>query len=102
MVFDAQFQKLNVIRGDRSNGLYLRNFTAERSTFNAVYVLEVDGFVIDKLVGRWNTEYGFLSFAAEHGLFIRCEAYGNGRNMATRTFACLQCARTAPDDRLSA
>jgi Right handed beta helix region len=78
VVFDAQFQKLNVIRGDRSNGLYLRNFTAERSTFNAVYVLEVDGFVIDKLVGRWNTEYGFLSFAADHGLFTRCEAYGNG------------------------
>ena len=78
VVFDAQFQKLNVIRGDRSNGLYLRNFTAERSTFNAVYVIEVDGFVIDKLVGRWDTEYGFLSFASDHGLFTKCEAYGNG------------------------
>ena len=78
VVFDAQFQKLNVIRGDRSDGLYLRNFTAERSTFNAIYVLEVDGFVIDRLVGRWNTEYGFLSFAADHGLFTKCEAYGNG------------------------
>jgi hypothetical protein len=78
VVFDAQFQKLNVIRGDRANGLYLRNFTAQRSTFNAVYVIETDGFVIDRVVGRWNTEYGFLSFAADHGLFTRCEAYGNG------------------------
>jgi hypothetical protein len=78
VVFDAQFQKLNVIRGDRANGLYLRNFTAERSTFNAVYVLEADGFVVDRVVGRWNTEYGFLSFAADHGLFTQCEAYGNG------------------------
>jgi hypothetical protein len=78
VIFDAQFEKLNVIRGDRTNGLYLRNFTAQRSTFNAVYVIETDGFVIDKVVGRWNTEYGFLSFAADHGLFTRCEAYGNG------------------------
>jgi hypothetical protein len=78
VIFDAQFQKLNVIRGDRTNGLYLRNFTAQRSTFNAVYVLEADGFTVDKVVGRWNIEYGFLSFAADHGLFTRCEAYGNG------------------------
>jgi hypothetical protein len=78
VIFDAQFQKLNVIRGDRTNGLYLRNFTAQRSTFNAVYVIETDGFVIDGVVGRWNHEYGFLSFAADHGLFTRCEAYGNG------------------------
>ena len=78
VVFDAQFRKLNVIRGDRTNGLYLRNFTAQRSTFNAIYVLESDGFVLDRVVGRWNTEYGFLSFAADHGLFTRCEAYGNG------------------------
>jgi hypothetical protein len=78
VIFDAQFQKLNVIRGDRTNGLYLRNFTAQRSSFNAVYVLESDGFTVDKVVGRWNIEYGFLSFAADHGLFTRCEAYGNG------------------------
>jgi hypothetical protein len=78
VVIDAQFQKLNAIRADRSDGIYFRNFTAERTTFNAVYVLETDGFVIDRLVGRWNTEYGFLSFASDHGLFENCEAYGNG------------------------
>ncbi len=78
VVFDGQFQKLNVIRGDRTNGLYLRNLTAERSTFNAVYVLETDGFVIDHVVGRWDVEYGFLTFASDHGLISNCEAYGNG------------------------
>src|SRR5205823_5576574 len=78
VIFDAQFQKLNVIRGDRTDGLYLRNFTAQRSTFNAVYVIEADGFAVDHVVGRWNTEYGFLSFASDHGLFTKCEAYGNG------------------------
>ncbi|HEX2680175.1 MAG TPA: right-handed parallel beta-helix repeat-containing protein, partial [Candidatus Dormibacteraeota bacterium] len=78
VIFDAQFQKLNVIRADRTNGIYLRNFTAQRSTFNAVYVIETDGFVIDHVVGRWDNEYGFLSFAADHGLITNCEAYGNG------------------------
>ena len=78
VIFDAQFQKLNVIRGDRTNGLYLSNFTAQRSTFNSVYIIENDGFVINRVVGRWNTEYGFLTFASDHGLITNCEAYGNG------------------------
>ena len=78
VVIDAQFRKLNVIRADRANGIYFRNFTAERSTFNAIYVIETDGFVIDKLVGRYNDEYGFLTFATDHGLYTDCEAYGNG------------------------
>jgi hypothetical protein len=78
VVVDAQFNKLNAIRADRANGIYLRNFTAERTTFNAVYVIETDGFVIDKLVGRYNDEYGFLTFATDHGLYTDCEAYGNG------------------------
>ena len=78
VVFDAQFQKLNVIRADRTDGVYFRNFTAQRSTFNSIYVLETDGFVIDGVVGRWNAEYGFLTFASDHGLIKSCEAYGNG------------------------
>ena len=78
VVFDAQFQKLNVIRADRTDGVYFRNFTAQRSTYNSIYVLETDGFVIDGVVGRWNAEYGFLTFASDHGLIKSCEAYGNG------------------------
>jgi hypothetical protein len=40
--------------------------------------MESDGFVIDTMVGRWNDEYGFLTFAGDHGLYTDCEAYGNG------------------------
>ena len=40
--------------------------------------MESDGFVIDRMVGRWNDEYGFLTFADDHGLYTDCEAYGNG------------------------
>lgn len=78
VVVDAQFQKLNAIRADRADGVYFRNFTAQRATFNAIYVMESDGFVIDRVVGRWTDEYGFLTFASDHGLYTDCEAYGNG------------------------
>ncbi|MDQ3646017.1 MAG: right-handed parallel beta-helix repeat-containing protein [Actinomycetota bacterium] len=75
---DGDWAKLNGIRGDRSDGLYLRNFTIELFEFNAVYLLETDGFVIDRVVGRYNDEYAFLTFAVDHGLYKKCEAYNNG------------------------
>ena len=78
VVLDAGYSKLNALRGDMSNGLYLRNFTAQKTTFNAVYILATDGFAIDDVVGRWNDEYGFLTFGSDHGLYNDCEAYGNG------------------------
>ena len=42
------------------------------------YVIETDGFVIDRMLGRWNDRYAFLTFAGDHGLYVDCEAYGNG------------------------
>ncbi|WP_206184866.1 right-handed parallel beta-helix repeat-containing protein [Thermoactinospora rubra] len=78
VVIDAEYRKLNAIRADRADGIYFRNFTAQRTTFNAVYILETDGFVIDRVLGRWTDEYGFLTFASDHGLYTDCEAYGNG------------------------
>lgn len=78
VIIDAQYRKLNAIRADRSDGIYLRNFTAQHTTRNAVYVVETDGFVIDRVVGRWNDQYGFLTFTDDHGLYTDCEAYGNG------------------------
>ncbi|MEV0645751.1 right-handed parallel beta-helix repeat-containing protein [Phytomonospora sp. NPDC050363] len=78
VVLDAGYSKLNALRGDMANGIYLRNFTAQKTTFNAVYILATDGFAIDDVVGRWNDEYGFLTFGSDHGLYNDCEAYGNG------------------------
>ncbi|HEY7874562.1 MAG TPA: right-handed parallel beta-helix repeat-containing protein [Actinomycetota bacterium] len=75
---DGEFAKANGIRGDRADGLYMRNFLIELFEFNAVYVLETDGFVIDKVIGRWNDEYAFLTFAVDHGLYKNCEGYNNG------------------------
>src|SRR5581483_1736187 len=78
VVLDGQFKKLNGLRVDNSDGIYLKNFTAQRTEFNAVYIIETDGFVIDNMLGRWNDEYGFLTFAVDHGLYTDCEGYGNG------------------------
>ena len=78
VVIDAKYQKLNAVRADKSDGIYFRNFTAQRTTFNSLYVLAQDGFVIDDVLTRWNDEYGFLTFASDHGLYKNCESYGNG------------------------
>lgn len=78
VIIDAQFKKLNTIRADNANGVYFKNMTAQKSEFNAFYVIETDGFVLDDVLGRWNDEYGFLTFAVDHGLYTDCEGYGNG------------------------
>ncbi len=78
VLIDNRFTKLNAIRADRMGGIYLSNFTVQQSEFNAIYVLETDGFAIDRVVARGNDEYGILAFASDHGLIQKSEAYFNG------------------------
>ncbi|MGB0653112.1 MAG: right-handed parallel beta-helix repeat-containing protein [Thermoplasmatota archaeon] len=78
VILDANWTKLNALRADRADGIVLTNFMAQRTDFNAVYILETDGFRIDNHKTRWNFEYGYLTFAVDHGLYINCESYGNG------------------------
>ena len=78
VVIDNDFQKLNAIRLDRAGGALVRNMTVQQAEFNAVYVLETDGFVLDKLITRGNDEYGILAFASDHGLIQRTDNYYNG------------------------
>jgi hypothetical protein len=78
VVIDNKFAKLNAVRADRAGGVYLRNFTVQQAEFNAVYVLETDGFVLDRLITRGNDEYGILAFASDHGLIQRTDNYFNG------------------------
>ncbi|HEU5144322.1 MAG TPA: right-handed parallel beta-helix repeat-containing protein [Dermatophilaceae bacterium] len=78
VVIDGGFRRHIVIRADRADGVYLRNLTVQHAPDYGVYILESDGFVIDRLVGRWNDRYAFLTFAADHGLYTDCDAYGNG------------------------
>jgi hypothetical protein len=78
VIIDGRFRKLNVLRADRADGVYFRNFTVQNSSFNALYIIETDGFVIDHMLGRWNDEYAYLTFSSDHGLYTDSESYGNG------------------------
>jgi hypothetical protein len=70
--------KMDVIRGDRADGLVIRNLSVESAAFNGIDVVETNGFRLEDLLARWNQDYGVLSFTSDHGLFNRIVAYGNG------------------------
>jgi hypothetical protein len=70
--------KLNVIRADRADGIFLRNMKITLSDFNNIYVLETNGFRLDRIESGYSREYGVLSFTSDHGVYENCETYGNG------------------------
>jgi hypothetical protein len=78
VLIDGSREKLNVIRADRADGVYLRNFTVQFSDFNNLYVLETNGFVFDRITSRYSREYGFLSFTSDNGLYQHLDTYGSG------------------------
>lgn len=78
VMIDVEWKKLNGIRADRADGVYIKNLLVQRTDFNSIYVIETDGAVIDGTITRWNFEYGILTFAVDHTLYKDCESYGNG------------------------
>ena len=58
VLISGQRSKLNVIRADRADGIFMRNFTVEFSDFNNIYVLETNGFAIKRIKSRYSREYG--------------------------------------------
>ena len=78
VTIDNKFAKLNAIRADRVSGIFFRNFRVQQAEFNALYIMETDGFVADKLVARANDEYGILAFASDHGVIKNSHTYFNG------------------------
>ena len=75
---EGQRSKLNVIKADRADGIHMRNFKVELSDFNNIYILETNGFAVDKISSGYSREYGILSFASDNGLYDRIDAYGSG------------------------
>jgi hypothetical protein len=75
---DKPGAKLNVFRADRADGVSFRNFLVQYSDFNNIYVLETNGFRIDRVITRWSREYGALTFTSDNGLYDRVVAYGSG------------------------
>ena len=78
VVISGSRKALNVIRADRADGVYLKNFLVEFSDFNNIYALETNGFAFDNVESRYSREYGLLSFTSDNGLYDTVEAYGAG------------------------
>ena len=83
-VISGDRAKLNIIRADRADGIYIKNMMFQFSDFNNIYVLETNGFRIDNVISRWSREYGILSFSSDHGIYENCETYGSGDSGSTR------------------
>lgn len=78
VVIDAEFKKHVVIRGDRSDGIIIENLSTWHGFDHGVYILDTDGFVIDRVHSGYSREYPFLTFANDHGLMKNCEGFGAG------------------------
>ncbi|HEX8067734.1 MAG TPA: right-handed parallel beta-helix repeat-containing protein [Thermoleophilaceae bacterium] len=65
------------IRGDRADGIQVRNMRFTRAGEHGVYFIETDGYLIRHVIGDTAGNYGFLTFASDHGVTDGCEAYAN-------------------------
>jgi hypothetical protein len=67
-----------VVRADRADGFVLRNVTLRHAGEHGVYVLETDGYMLDRFKAFYSRLYGTLTFASDHGVHQNCEAVGHG------------------------
>jgi hypothetical protein len=66
------------IRADRADGIVIRNLKVRHAAEHDIYVLESDGYLLDRFKTFYAGEYGVLTFVEDHGLMQNCEAAGNG------------------------
>jgi Right handed beta helix region len=66
------------IRADRADGFVLRNVTVRHVNEHAIYLIETDGYLLDRFKTFYAGEYGVLTFVGDHGLMQNCEAVGSG------------------------
>jgi hypothetical protein len=66
------------IRADRADGFVLRNLTTRHAAEHGIYVIEADGFRLDRFKAFYNGLYGTLTFASDHGVHSNCEGAGHG------------------------
>lgn len=66
------------IRADRADGFVLRNMTVRHADEHDIYILETDGYRLEKFKTFFPGDYGVLTFVADHGLMTKCDAAGAG------------------------
>ena len=64
------------IRVDRADGTVIRNVKVRHAREHTIYVLESDGYLLDRFKVFFPGEYGVLTFVEDHGLMQNCEAVG--------------------------
>ena len=52
--------------------------TVRHAKEHGIYVLETDGYLLDRFKAFYNGLYGTLTFVADHGVQQNCEAVGHG------------------------
>jgi hypothetical protein len=65
------------IRADRADGFVLKKVTARHAAEHGIYVLESDGYMLDRFKVFYNGEYGTLTFVEDHGVQQNCEGVGH-------------------------
>ena len=63
---------------DRADGFVLRNVTVRHAREHDIYVLETDGYLLDRFKAYYAGGYGVLTFVGDHGLVQNCDAAGHG------------------------
>jgi hypothetical protein len=66
------------IRVDRADGTVIRNLKVRHAAEHDIYVLESDGYLLDRFKTFYAGEYGVLTFVEDHGVMQNCEAAGSG------------------------
>jgi hypothetical protein len=66
------------IRADRADGFVLRNVKVRHAKEHGIYMIESDGYLLDRFKAFYNGLYGTLTFVEDHGVQQNCEAVGHG------------------------
>jgi Right handed beta helix region len=74
----ADYAKDVGIRADRADGFVLDNVKVRHVNEHAIYVIETDGFNLNRFRTAYAKEYGVLTFVADHSIIQNCDAWGSG------------------------
>jgi hypothetical protein len=66
------------IRADRADGFVFRTMTVRHAGEHGIYVMESDGYLLDRFKAFYSRLYGVLAFVEDHGRMQNCEAAGHG------------------------
>jgi hypothetical protein len=65
------------IRADRADGFVLRMLTVRHAKEHGIYVIETDGYRLDRFKAFYSGLYGTLTFVSDHGVQQHCETAGH-------------------------